>query len=620
VTKLGALFSELRATAGCFSQANIRAIEEIVATVNFPDAELDLLIDHLQTGIGPEATGALAVRSSGVGEDSRSNSFAGIYTTLLNVKGREGLRAAVVRCWRDYYTQAAIAARLNAHDHSAQPGMGVLVQMMVPALLSGVAFTGAVGGTSVHVEYVPGLGEGLVSGVLTPKTFLVGPALQHCGFPPVAAGQGEGKADVHEREALLTVVSAVHAIRDMVGEDIDVEWAWDGAVFTVLQVRPVTRGLPGADGATQSPFYSVSALYDTVGSPTAETLGQCAEIYAAYVGKRADAYRSAKRLGVQTGAAYLLRFDGPGLEQHRQDLETLMGLTNSDEVVLDLSPSMRQIILAKSDLHHYFRSTFFPRRLSPSRHTVIIRDFWRGQFGAISSVGTDGSILLEYSADGLLAMNRGISNCSRVRIADHGRIEPYGRERDHVIEGVLASVVTPITALTRDLHRQHPGTHLEWVLHGGTAYFVDYSRTSAPHHPSSGAGFMISAGTADGPLVALDCDDLLRRLSISPIVSVTHTRQEGQDHAGLQDILRCVDACPRPPIVWARHPYAILSYLLDRVAGFVFEEGSMLCHLSLLLRERGLPAITTPGLPVAELAANQNITLRLQDGVLTLQE
>jgi rifampicin phosphotransferase len=46
----------------------------------------------------------LAVRSSGVEEDLASTSYAGLYTTVLNVTGESGLLDAVRQCWASAFS------------------------------------------------------------------------------------------------------------------------------------------------------------------------------------------------------------------------------------------------------------------------------------------------------------------------------------------------------------------------------------------------------------------------------------------------------------------------------------------------------------------------------------
>ena len=52
-------------------------------------------------------------------------------------------------------------------------------------------------------------------------------------------------------------------------------------------------------------------------------------------------------------------------------------------------------------------------------------------------------------------------------------------------------------------------------------------------------------------------------------------------------------------IVAASRPVAVLSMLIGVVDGFLFEEGALLSHLGILLREAGVPAaiVGTGNLP-----------------------
>jgi phosphoenolpyruvate-protein kinase (PTS system EI component) len=43
----------------------------------------------------------------------------------------------------------------------------------------------------------------------------------------------------------------------------------------------------------------------------------------------------------------------------------------------------------------------------------------------------------------------------------------------------------------------------------------------------------------------------------------------------------------------------VLSVLIGHVAGFVFEQGSTLSHLAILLREAGIPAVAAAGIRTA---------------------
>ena len=82
----------------------------------------------------------LAVRSSAVGEDSAGHSFAGIHETRLNVRP-EDVPEAVRSCWASVTSPAALAYRRAQHLPLDKPKTAVLIQRMIEAVVSGVAFT-----------------------------------------------------------------------------------------------------------------------------------------------------------------------------------------------------------------------------------------------------------------------------------------------------------------------------------------------------------------------------------------------------------------------------------------------------------------------------------------------
>jgi pyruvate, water dikinase len=118
----------------------------------------------------------VAVRSSATAEDSPDRSFAGQHDTYLNIAGDDDLLFAVQKCWASLWSDRALAYRqhLRIPHHAAR--MAVIVQQMVPATVSGVVFT-ANPVTQNRAECVInahwGLGEAMVSGVVSPDEFVV---------------------------------------------------------------------------------------------------------------------------------------------------------------------------------------------------------------------------------------------------------------------------------------------------------------------------------------------------------------------------------------------------------------------------------------------------------------
>ena len=119
----------------------------------------------------------VAVRSSAVGEDSEDATFAGQQETYLWVRGEEHVCDAVRDCWVSLYSAPAISYRARLGRPWAQaPAMGVTVQLMVDAEVSGVMFTCSplTGDPSVvAINASWGLGLAVVGGEVTPDDFLV---------------------------------------------------------------------------------------------------------------------------------------------------------------------------------------------------------------------------------------------------------------------------------------------------------------------------------------------------------------------------------------------------------------------------------------------------------------
>lgn len=134
---------------------------------------------RLLSALEPDA--AVAVRSSGLSEDSQHASFAGQYESVLNVRGVEAIQRAVREVWASYFLPRAYRYRLmqvRSRGEREEPvlDLGVLVQVMVVPRAAGVLFTlNPVTGArhELLLEAGWGLGEAYVSGQLTPDAFYI---------------------------------------------------------------------------------------------------------------------------------------------------------------------------------------------------------------------------------------------------------------------------------------------------------------------------------------------------------------------------------------------------------------------------------------------------------------
>lgn len=206
---------------------------------------------------------AVAVRSSATAEDLPDQSFAGQQDTFLNVRGEAAVLEAIRRCWASLWTARAIGYRMEMDVDQRAVAMGVVVQVMVAADVSGILFTAnpATGNRSELVVNASfGLGEAVVGGQVTPDTYVLdGDSLETKEsligrkeqMIVSAVEQGTMKQPVPEGKRnepslspkILSELASLSLDAETLfdGRPQDIEWAVaDGKVW-LLQSRPITN-------------------------------------------------------------------------------------------------------------------------------------------------------------------------------------------------------------------------------------------------------------------------------------------------------------------------------------------------------------------------------------------
>ena len=202
----------------------------------------------------------VAVRSSAVGEDGEAASFAGQQETFLNVTGGEDVIARVKQCWASFFSPRALMYRFKK-GAVCETRMAVVVQVMAFGEKSGVMFTVdpvQKRTDRMVIEAVFGLGEGIVSGLITPNQYVIDRddcyLLDEFILPQriaIVPGEHGGAKEVEliEAEAQRRVLNEgeLNCLRHMglelealFGRPQDVEWCICGRELFVLQSRPIT--------------------------------------------------------------------------------------------------------------------------------------------------------------------------------------------------------------------------------------------------------------------------------------------------------------------------------------------------------------------------------------------
>ena len=206
---------------------------------------------------------AVAVRSSATAEDLPGLSFAGQQDSYLNIVGEAALLTAVRDCWASLWTARAIEYRRQMGIDQTTVAMAVVIQVMVQADVSGILFTanptsGERSELVVNASF--GLGEAIVSGQVTPDTYVLDRTSfeakeTHIGskeklsLPNKGIGttlqtvlqekRNRSSLSVDNLKALAALSLKVEHLFD--DEPQDIEWALVNDECCILQSRPITN-------------------------------------------------------------------------------------------------------------------------------------------------------------------------------------------------------------------------------------------------------------------------------------------------------------------------------------------------------------------------------------------
>ena len=183
---------------------------------------------------------AIAVRSSATGEDSGEHSFAGQLESHLSTAPADALER-IAAVWRSGFAERVLAYRIQRGLHSAPSVPAVIVQRMVSATKSGIAFSvDPVSGSPdfALVAAADGLGDALADGAMNGSTWRVDRAgkIESVGTILDAPAQ----RSILDHEAILLVAALTRRAACLFGSPQDVEWCvLDGRIH-LLQSRPIT--------------------------------------------------------------------------------------------------------------------------------------------------------------------------------------------------------------------------------------------------------------------------------------------------------------------------------------------------------------------------------------------
>lgn len=235
-----------------------------IAKASMPGVVHDSLLRAYQAQMRANVEMFVAVRSSGATEDSGPDSFAGQFSTTLNIQAGR-LKRAVQECWASSLSASSLAYRKRRKLLLGPgPAFAVVVQIQVFSEKAGVLFTRhplEPNGDVAYVEANFGTGESVVGGMVTPDSYtltrstgkVVEARIGSKKRMTVVSSDEQGSRvietapDMSARPSLSAaeaeqVLAMGLKIEEHMGHPEDIEWAFDKHQLWILQARPQTGG------------------------------------------------------------------------------------------------------------------------------------------------------------------------------------------------------------------------------------------------------------------------------------------------------------------------------------------------------------------------------------------
>ncbi|SFH93106.1 phosphoenolpyruvate synthase [Tindallia magadiensis] len=268
--KISRILQELDTNSTMTLEKAASMIEEWFLAGKMP-SDVILEVEEIYRSQGEPVT---AVRSSATAEDLPGMSFAGQYSTFLNVQGLESLLQAIKECWTSLWNSRALSYRMKQRVSNDGLAHGVVVQHLIPSEKSGILFTAnPVNGRrdQMLLNSSWGLGEAIVGGEVTPDQWVV----QKSDGSFVEATTAVKEVMTVRREHGIELVPVPDDLKETVtlnkeevdilrqlclkaeayfGSPQDLEWAYADGTFYLVQSRPITslfhqpEAKPGREG------------------------------------------------------------------------------------------------------------------------------------------------------------------------------------------------------------------------------------------------------------------------------------------------------------------------------------------------------------------------------------
>lgn len=521
-----------------------------------------------------------AIRSSGLAEDGIKESKAGIYDSFLNVSGIENIKRAV----NDVIT--------NSNEK-----MGVVIQEMITPLYSGVIFsTNPMNGNrnEINISYVKGEGSKLVSG-----------EVKSIDISCKIINNEIILEDSNIKEVLLQLVKYSKEIENKLNIAVDIEWCInDKNELILLQCRPVTTILFNGSNffkINKKNLENIPNKYVTSDKVKIRTLAEESNIMIS------DAYvlvtdcledkldtsiinitKSKYYRGYSVVVIYPNKIDGKIMRSFTGDKSNAKNQITCHRYTIRSIADYTSLIECVEGFYDTIKKDYFSC-------AIIIQELFDPEFTGIAKKTKDGFLIEilkgHFASKGVTPMSRYVLNknfevISKKEVKQDAYISfAEGIKVEFDIDETLVTIndetAKNIALVFNDIMDE--SVVLEFGLLNDNnsliPYFIDYTfETTTEIDQDNFNKGIISSGEITGKVINLDMGDITKTLDV-------HFHDDIDTSKSSDEKIIFVAELPSIQFV------DIINNYNHKNIGFIFKDGSVLCHLSVLLRENSIPAI-----------------------------
>ncbi|MDF2880066.1 MAG: hypothetical protein K0R54_623 [Clostridiaceae bacterium] len=530
----------------------------------------------------------ISIRSSSSAEDGTIKSGAGIFFTSLNVE-KNNVINETRKVLASLYEKKNIFLLPQQDFHPNSYFMGIVFQEMVEPIYSGVAFSSnpiTGDNTTIIVEFNKGLCENVVNGLGNIETFNI-------------------RKDIDELEYtkfpfLYDVKNQIINLEKAVGFAVDMEWTVGKEGFYFLQYRPITSIKPKPI-INEIKIFSMSELNE-------ENYPYLSYLHGRYPSwrKKAKFFDFCEKSNIENNKWKFIIFNKELISKF--SYKKLFFDFDSDIIIYHLNSNTNRrcyINEIKSNIQELIDN------VDENSYCVSLRESIPNTLSAISTIKGDGEMVVEYFYGKTRNLNSGIITPTTYHLGINGEIidtnitEQFIWEFDKKTADIFQTekkellkmdngILQKIFKQTQIISNKFGKCTVEWWIWNEKLYASDISILNNSHNSINNK--TISNGVYKGKIYNMPKIDekMLDNINKSNTFSVNEHNldfQKSEIYSYLDNTLNEWSKEGKI-ILYCDKPYLFLAPFLKYIGGFVFNSASMLCHLSLILRERNIPAIS----------------------------